>query len=117
MNLENCPFHDTDPNICGCYEQVGDLDTWQTRPIEDRIKMELSQARKRIAELEASEMWIPVWEMMPEELTDVMVVSKVLDSPQYIGIGCTHEGKWLAMNSQAVTHWRRLPVGPGEVGE
>ena len=85
-NNLNCPTYDnywTDPMIFTC-------DQWNTRPIEDALQAEnewLKECndvatpidvalRKRIAELEAAQRWIPVSERLPEIETDRVLIRR-----------------------------------------
>ena len=59
--LKPCPFHNC--LTCGCYDTLYMRDKdWNTRPIEDEL-------RKRIAELESAQRWIPVSERLPHDQT------------------------------------------------
>jgi len=86
------------------------LEEWQTRPIEDEL-------RKRIAELEAAQRWIPVSERLPECEKDVLVFwGKASDGSKIDWFGTAwrnecDDGKWCT-DPIVPTHWMPLPELP-----
>jgi transcription elongation factor Elf1 len=80
---------------------------WQTRPIEDDL-------RKRIAELEEAQRWIPVSERLPEENQQILSTD---GKEFYLDYYARWEGKdnppcFCDGLSWAVTHWMPLPEPP-----
>lgn len=85
---------------------------WQSRPIEDKL-------RKRVAELEAAQRWIPVSERLPEDRATILAAFKnreILTATyykRYEGFGGV-ENYWHieGWHSGNVTHWMPLPELP-----
>ena len=118
--LKPCPFCGKEPaihvNFAICvnddceqsdYWTGLEVDTWNTRPIEDALNA-------RIAELEAAQRWIPVSERLPEPYTRVLACIKsgymevdYMYSEPIVDVGSAD------FNSlDNVTHWMPLPTPP-----
>lgn len=87
----------------------GAIADWNTRPIEDEL-------RKRIAELEAGQRWIPVSERLPEENQQILSTD---GKEFYLDYYARWEGKdnppcFCDGLSWAVTHWMPLPEYPND---
>ena len=113
--LKPCPFCGeisrveintyTEQIVCGQCGAVVYYKYWDTRPIEDDL-------RKRIAELEEKQRWIPVSERLPEEFTPVLTIGK--DELPITAV--VDRGHWYSSfeYSLNVTHWMTLPEPPEE---
>ena len=78
---------------------------WQTRPIEDDL-------RKRIAELEAAQRWIPVSERLPEDGKPVWVCTIWNEQHSGFLIDGVWGGLFRDFREGEITHWLPLPVLP-----
>ena len=77
---------------------------WNIRPIEDEL-------RARIAELEAERRWIPVSERLPENISNVLILSR---GEQLIASYHSKYSLWYVpfVDKPVVTHWMPLPELP-----
>ena len=123
--LKPCPFCGkipkpdwTDESYIECTNRKRDIyrfgmstGSWNTRPIEDALNA-------RIAELEASQRWIPVSERLPESETVVIVydrrTGKVYEGYLSSEVGDWCENTWWLRRLGDVTHWmpKVLPQPP-----
>ena len=78
------------------------LEEWQTRPIEDEL-------RKRIAELEAAQRWIPVSE--PPK-TDGTYLLRNIYEDVYSCDFIADTNTWVLSEYDSITHWMPLPQPP-----
>jgi len=83
---------------------IMDVDEWNTRPIEDALNA-------RIAELEAERRWIPVSERLPENISNVLILSR---GEQLIASYHSKYSLWYVpfVDKPVVTHWMPLPELP-----
>lgn len=117
--LKQCPFcggtkicteKSINLNYCDNCSAESNVEHWNTRPIEDDL-------RKRIAELEEAQRWIPVTERLPEVYRD--------ETGEHIPfIVCEGDGgypftaRYDGINWRAgifvpdITHWMPLPELP-----
>jgi hypothetical protein len=98
---------------------------WQTRPIEDALQARIAELtecigsqmadvytlKARIAKLEAAQRWIPVSERLPEDMRNVLGLSR---NAQLVVSYIDEYKMWYAPGADMlrVTHWMPLPQPP-----
>ena len=109
-------YLEDEPKPTRDYMEAVAKEKWQTRPIEDDL-------RKRIAELEEAQRWIPVSDRLPEDGVAVLVA--FTENPKDIDILTAKYYKHYAgfggldnwwniegWHTGNVTHWMPLPEPP-----
>ena len=93
------------------------VEGWQSRPIEDDL-------RKRIAELEEKQRWIPVSERLPEFGTSILFYDSILERTNKGTCTALNRDKtnlqWLTDDGiyyhgnrcEYITHWKEEPARP-----
>ena len=92
-------------NYCDNCSAESNVEHWNTRPIEDDL-------RKRIAELEAAQRWIPVSERLPEDWTMVLFTNGVTRGIGQFDKDGFYDYWYEYSFNKPVTHWMPLPNPP-----
>lgn len=94
---------------------------WNSRPIEDALRAEVSRLARELAEMREAARWVPVGERLPDRAKRVMVYTVefaqhtawldwVNRDGEPLFVYYEVPGKVAYLNS--VTHWRPLPAAP-----
>lgn len=78
---------------------------------EHVLCFQIGKLKRRIAELEAAQRWIPVSERLPEANTPVLTISK--DNNEPVTAWLEDDFWWSSVDwSLSVTHWMPIPKLP-----
>jgi len=115
--LQPCPFcggtkicteKGINLNYCDNCSAESNVEHWNTRPIEDAL-------RKRIAELESAQRWVPVSERLPDNWESVLTIDISKSTQDVVSAFYNPEISLWSTHFSCdlwVTHWMPLPEPP-----
>ena len=115
--LQPCPFcggtkicteKGINLNYCDNCSAESNVEHWNTRPIEDAL-------RKRIAELESAQRWVPVSERLPDNWESVLTIDISKSTRDMVTAFYNPETSLWSTHFSCdlwVTHWMPLPEPP-----
>ena len=95
-------------NYCDNCSAESNVEHWNTRPIEDAL-------RKRIAELESAQRWVPVSERLPDNWESVLTIDISKSTQDVVSAFYNPEISLWSTHFSCdlwVTHWMPLPEPP-----